>query len=384
MRGALLPNFVALALAGALLSPLPAVAQIAVESADLAPRETPFQGWGVYRQVTVDSGATKLRLTQLSTPVSLKVRLGARASLVLYGAYAKTEVGPDSGGAAKQSLSGMTDARAKLFVHSGGTVLSIGVGLPTGRHALTPIEDFVASVAATDLYGFRVRRMGEGLDAQAGLTHARELGPRGAVALGVAFLYRGSYKPSRGADTKYRPGAEVSASVGYDYSTPSTLLRFNATGRAYTKDQVDGVPVFRQGGAAVFEERWVARSAARLSNDFSMHQVLKAVSDFYGDGAGNPLSTTAENGSSFGAAERLEFNLGGGARLAALAEGTMYGKNDAGFESAHLLSFGGELSYAPSAHALARVMVRALTGAADPGDLKLSGMDISGSLRVVF
>ncbi|HVP38584.1 MAG TPA: hypothetical protein VMS93_05300 [Candidatus Saccharimonadales bacterium] len=374
----------ALAAAG-LLAAFPAAAQVAVESADLSPRQNPFNPWFVYRSVTVkDSLGAKTKYTQLSVPVSLKARLGQNLSVVMFGAFARTEVQPDSAGAASNSLSGLTDVRAKLFYHTGGTVISAGVSLPTGKHSLTSQEDVLAAVAATDVFGFRVRRLGEGFDTEVGVTHALEAGQSGALALGVAYLYKASYKPLEGSESTYRPGSELSASAGYDYSSPTTLLRLNATGRIFTKDQADGVPAFKQGATVVLEERWVARSAGRLSNDLSLVQVIKGSSDYYGGPGGAVLSGSAENGSSVGGAERLELEMSRGMRLALLADGTFYGKNATGFDSAHLLGFGGELALEPSSRALLRVMGKVLTGSADPGSVKLSGFDVGVSLRVLI
>ncbi len=384
LRNALSPAPAALA-AVALLLPAAASAQLSVESSDLTPRQSPWQGWGVFRSLTVkDSTGASTKVTQVSTPMSLKLRLSNNASVVVYSAFARTEVGPDSSGAAKRTLSGVTDTRAKLFLHTGSTVFSAGVSLPSGKHTLTSDEDLVASALSTDVFGFRVRRMGEGFDAQAGLTHALEAGDNGALALGVSYLYRGSFKPVDGSELSYRPGSELSASAGYDFNTPSTLLRLDAAVRVYTKDQSDGVPVFRQGTAFVLEERWVARTTGRITNDLALHQVLKGSSEFFSGSTGSTSAGTTENGSSFGAAERLEIQLGRATRFAALAEGDFYGKSDTGYDSAHLLSFGGELAWLPASTATVRLMARALTGSADPGSVKLSGFDVGGTLRVVF
>jgi hypothetical protein len=379
-----LPAALAAVLA-ALLPAAPAAAQVAVESSDLSPRVTPVTGWLTYRRITFqDSAGAKTNLNQFSAPVSIKARLARNLSVVLYGAFARTEVRQPVGGGPAQILSGLTDTRARLFYHRGGTVLSAGVSLPTGKHSLTAEEEQIAAVAATDVYGFRVRRLGEGVAAEAGVTHALEAGANGALAVGVAALYRGSFKPTAGSQSKYRPGSELSASVGYDYGTPTTLVRLNVAGRMYARDQADGVPVFRQGPALVLEERWVARPAGRLTNDVALHQVIKGTSDQFGGTGGTVASGSTENGSSFGGVERLELEAGRNLRLAAVAEGSFHGRNAAGFESAHLLGVGGEIIYRPSPRAQVRLMGKFLTGAADPGNIKLSGFDVGAVVRVAM
>ena len=355
----------------------------AIQSSDLTPRTTVWSPWGVFRSVTVkDSLGGETKATQMSVPMSLNLRLGKSLSAVLYGAYAQTKVAPKGG--TSTSLSGLTDVRARLFLRSGGgMVLSAGVSLPTGKHSLTAAEEPLAAVAANDVLGFRVRRYGEGVGAEFGLTRAFEAGSDGAFALGASAVYKGEYAPSEGSTARYKPGSELSVSAGYDHHTPSTLLRLNASGRLYTKDQAGGLNVFQQASQILLEERLVSTLGNHLNNDLSARQLLKGQNKLYSATADVPPTTT-DNGSNVGIVERLELESSSGLKLAATAEGSFYGKNDTGFDKAHLLGFGGEIGYAASSNALLRVAGKILTGTADPGQVKLSGFEGSATLRAAF
>jgi len=375
----------ALALAGLLLAiagALPARAQTSVDASSLSPRRSNFQPWFFYRSLKLtDSAGNETKLTQAAAPVSLNLRLGTGLSALFYGAFASTSEEPP--GFDKVSFSGLTDVRAKLF-YSGmeGTVFSLGVSLPTGKHALTTQEEPVADFAALDPLGFRVRRFGEGFNLEGGITRAFEAGENGAFALGVGYLAKGEYEYREGLASKYKPGSELSGSAGYDYRTPKTLLRVNAAFRTFTKDEAGGVKSFQQGSQVVLEERWVA-TGDNLSNDLALHQLLKGQSKTFGAGTDTPASQLS-NGSSFGVAERLEFEGSSGLRLAALADADFYGKSEGQYDSANLLGVGGEIGYAPSSRSMLRFQGRVLTGKIKPRDIKISGFEGGASVRVAF
>lgn len=354
-----------------------------VQGSDLTPRSTVWSPWGVFRSLTVkDSLGGETKASQMSTPMSLNLRLGRSLSAVFYGAYAQTKLEPKGG--TSTSLSGLTDIRARLFLRSGsGMVISAGVSLPTGKHSLTTAEETLAAVAANDVLGFRVRRYGEGVGAEFGLTRAFQAGSDGAFALGASAVYKGEYAPNEGSTAKYRPGSELSVSAGYDHHTPRTLVRLNASGRLYTKDQAGGLNVFKQAKQILLEERIVSTLGDHLNNDLSARQLLKGQDEFYSAKSDVPPTTT-DNGSSVGISDRLELETSSGLKLAAIGEGSFYGKNETGYEKAHLLGFGGEIGYAASKNTLVRVSGKILTGTADPGQVKLSGMEGAVTLRASF
>ncbi len=355
--------------------------QSALQSSDLSPRSNPWNPWVVFRSVTVkDSSGAESKITQTSTPMSLKARLGSHASAVLYGAFATTKL---ERGSVSNSMSGITDIRARMFVSTGSTVWSLGVSAPTGKHSLTDTEEQVANAAATDVLGFRVRRYGEGAAAEAGVTQALEVGRSGAIAIGGSFLYKAKFKPTMGSALEYQPGSAISASAGYDYRSAGTLLRLNASGRTFTKDKSDGASVFQQGAQIGLEERWVATLSRRVTHDLTLRQLIKQESKYY-SAATAQVNSTAENGSSVGFVDRIELELASGLQLASVVDAFFYGKNASGFEKAHLLGFGGEVGYAASRNANVRGYARALTGSADPGGVKLSGTEFGASLKLAF
>lgn len=358
------------------------------QAADLTPRSTVWSPWGVMRSLTVkDSLGHEAKVSQLSAPMSLNLRMGGNLSAVLYGAFAQTKLEPDSG--LSRTLSGITDVRARLFLRAGhGTIFTAGVSLPTGKHALTSEENVLAGLAAQDVLGFRIRRYGEGFGGEFGLTQAFAAGENGAFALGASGVYKSAYEPFVGSTSKYRPGSEISASAGYDYHTARMLLRLNASARLFAKDDTGGVSVFKQASQVLLEQRLVSEIGDRSSNDLYVRELIKGSDETY---ASTGVPNSRDNGANFAVTERLELTSASGFKVAGIGEANVYGKSATGLagglvgiDSAKMFGFGGEVGYEFSRNALFRVSGKMLTGSSDPGGIKLSGYEATASLRAAF
>jgi hypothetical protein len=64
-------------------------------------------------------------------------------------------------------------------------------------------------------FNFRTPSLGQGMDIQAGLNSAREMGDF-RVGYGVNYLLKGAYKPFDAVDDAYNPGDELGFSLGAD------------------------------------------------------------------------------------------------------------------------------------------------------------------------
>ncbi len=193
-------------------------------------------------------GKETASVSQFHLPVVATAGLGSRADLVLSGsgAFASTEK-------PSESLNGMTDVTAELFLRTPGNrfLLQAGVGLPTGKTELDGADTTVALRLAQPVLGFRAKDYGAGFNLSAGAAAALPLASGAKAGFGVGLVHRGSYTLFAGGGD-YRPAPEVSFSAGLDLegrseSGPAPLLRLDAVYRIFGKDELDGRTIFEEG-----------------------------------------------------------------------------------------------------------------------------------------
>ena len=115
------------------------------------------------------------------------------------------------------SLAGLSDLKLGghyLFLDD-RWLLTFGLNLPSGKSALKTEEFTVATVLTIPAFNFRTPSLGQGMDIQAGLNSAREMGDF-RVGYGVNYLLKGAYKPFDAVDDAYNPGDELGFSLGAD------------------------------------------------------------------------------------------------------------------------------------------------------------------------
>jgi len=153
------------------------------------------------------------KITEFAFPFSVVFPFGDKTKVYAITAPAFSNL--DTG--VKYSLGGLSDL--KIGGHSlmlnDKLLLTYGLNLPTGKHALTSEQYPVAGVLAMPAFNFRVPTMGQGLDVQAGLNGAGELGDF-VVGYGATFLMKGPFKPFDGVKDSYNPGDEITFALGAD------------------------------------------------------------------------------------------------------------------------------------------------------------------------
>lgn len=98
----------------------------------------------------------------------------------------------------------------------GSLVGSVDVELPTGKRELSPSELETTIAVSQNVYDFRVPSLGQGLGVNPSLTWAVPLGDDVMAGIGVAYHYRGAYRPFNQMDGDYDPGDEIEVFVGGD------------------------------------------------------------------------------------------------------------------------------------------------------------------------
>lgn len=176
----------------------------------------------------------------ISYPASDKLRFYAMTSP----AFSNLKTGVD------YSLGGMSDVKwgGHYLAFNDRWLLTFGMNLPTGKSALETEEYSVASVLVLPAFNFRVPSLGQGFDAQVGLSTAWEMGSM-VVGAGVSFLMKGGFKPFRNYDESYNPGEEITLSMGIDMGGVIADVLYTV----YTDDTWGDEKVFRSGNRIILQ-----------------------------------------------------------------------------------------------------------------------------------
>ncbi len=150
------------------------------------------------------------RITEIACPFSVIYPVSSRLQLYTVSGPAFTNLRAGQ----TYTLAGMSDIKlGGHFLFAGDAwLLTFGLNLPAGRSRLTPDEYTVATVACRSAFGLRVPSYGEGLDVQAGLSNAYEVGAF-RLGWGLSYLFKGSFAPFTTAETRYNPGDEVTITL---------------------------------------------------------------------------------------------------------------------------------------------------------------------------
>ena len=140
----------------------------------------------------------------------------------------------DLGPSEENRLSGVTDGKLSLNYYFPNRHYSAGLGLrlPTGESKLEPEEETVARQLAERIFGFRVKRYGEGTDVEARGGYVTALG-NATVSAGASYLVKGDFQILSAVD-----GSENTYEPGNEFSVLAT-----ARGRAWERDCLGQVRV---------------------------------------------------------------------------------------------------------------------------------------------
>jgi hypothetical protein len=326
------------------------------------------------------------RVTEWCFPVSFMLPLGTGAGL-----YALTfpAVSADLRSGGSRRLSGGSDLKlgGHALLFSDRVLLTAGVNVPSGKHALRSGEYAVASVLAQPAFTFRVPTLGQGLDFQAGLSGAFEW--RGLfVGCGTAYLKKGGFKPFLDADGTYDPGDEWSLTAGAE--KPASVLgrdvRFTADAlfSTYRDDRWGGVRVFRSGNRLLLQVRSLFR-VEPFDVTFSVRDRIRS-KNRVGSGPSLDPERRNMNGNQFEIAGSAVRAVRPGFSWRGLASFRNFSTNGYGAGGASLLGLGAGLRLD-----VASGRTLDLEGRYDAGSLRdgggsvaASGLSLSGGLEIAL
>lgn len=147
-------------------------------------------------------------------------------------------------------LTGFSDTKisAALVLGEEKALLNLGLNLPSGKAQLDPQTELpVAEKITNHALAMPMNYFGGGWDAGASLALAREMG-QWVLGGAVSGVYKGAYVPVAGAGS-YRPGAEISVSLGIDRLLSERDRIFGDVSYTwYDKDRLDGQKIFQADG----------------------------------------------------------------------------------------------------------------------------------------
>lgn len=285
---------------------------------------------------------------------------------------------------AQTNMSGLGDLRLQL-AHSFSRdrlLLSAGLNLPTGKKELDPDgERRIIEFLSRDYLSLPLRRYGEGFGFNLQAGGAAAAGPFKCGLSGV-YDYCGSYKPYEGSG-EYDPGDAVSlnatagtASGGIEYAGDFGFSLFGT-------DALDGADIYRQGPQ--FSARLTAtRPGEAYSATLGMRMVLRGRNKRYDLTDGAIESQLKKYGDEFDLFLRVGRTLGTGWKIGALAGTRQILSSEEALGRSSLLNFAFDLDKDLSRNLGLDLGVMYHTGSADGGDVDISGLQLSGGLKVSY
>jgi hypothetical protein len=182
----------------------------------------------------------------LVLPLSAEVPLGP-VQLGISGAFARGELTRADG--TRAEMSGLTDTELRVALPLLGQRLAVmGIlMLPTGSSTHSAAEAEVGSLVAADLLPFRIAYWGAGGGAGLGTSYRVQNGATG-LQVGLSYMVAREFEPLQEARFGYRPGNQLSASVGVEHRVgPSQKLGLQVILQHFGDDAVDGENLYRPG-----------------------------------------------------------------------------------------------------------------------------------------
>jgi hypothetical protein len=208
-----------------------------------------------YRRWSVDQDGVKSTVDQLAFPVYAMVSVRPDLDLSYLFTAASSGVSVEEG--EDNSLSGITDGKLGLTYYFPDHHWSAGLGLrvPTGESALDPEEETVAQALNDRIFGFPVRRYGEGTDVELRAAYATSLRPGVRAAGGIAYLIKGSFPILAPADSgaagsdesSYEPGNELSFAGRLRFQALDGDWTAQARVATFGTDELEGKPELSEG-----------------------------------------------------------------------------------------------------------------------------------------
>lgn len=150
----------------------------------------------------------------------------------------------------QNTLSGLSDTwlRSSYSFLNKRALVSLGLGLPTGKTKLDSTELILSTYLSQNAFKFRLPVFGQGLTISLGAMYAHPISEKATLGLGVNYVYRGKYKYSKLQTDTYDPGEQIGANLGFDYLVlPNLRSNIDLVFNYYTSDKLGNIKNFVSG-----------------------------------------------------------------------------------------------------------------------------------------
>jgi len=209
-----------------------------------------------YQRWTIDGGKNESTVEQASLPLFASIPITKELRLFFSESNAWSSWSDES-----ETLSGIGDAKLKASYNllENRVLLTGGISLPTGKNSLTAPESRVSNALYQEGLGFKVRRLGEGLNIDVGVAAADAVGYI-SFGGGVNYLFKGGYESvadslNSGDRIKYNPGDRITLTGGFDIRNLPFTWQNDAILTFFTPEKSGGKDSFQYGTEIILNSR---------------------------------------------------------------------------------------------------------------------------------
>ncbi len=187
------------------------------------------------------------QINEFSIPIAVYYPVNRSLSFYLKGNQANI-----SGDVAQ--LSGITDTQLSCNYHheASNLVFSLGLNLPSGMVELTSGQFLTSAYLSYNYFNFQVPSFGQGFNVCPGVTWAKSLSDNFVLGLGVAYQFKGQFKPIKGMTNAFDPGEELLITAGLDARlSPSTSVAADIIFTQFGADKIASQKVFVSGNSII-------------------------------------------------------------------------------------------------------------------------------------
>jgi hypothetical protein len=280
------------------------------------------------------------KVTEMSIPVMFIYPYSPKISL-----YAMTSpVSSNLEAGEKYSLSGLSDLKwgGHYLTLNDRLLITLGVNLPTGKHALEMEEYSVASALSVPAFNFRTPTLGQGFDVQLGANSAMEMGSM-VLGYGASYLMKGKFKPLKEYEDAYNPGDEITLTAGADKNASilgrDMQIRGDVLYTLYFDDTWGGEKVFKSGNRILIQ----LLSQFKLGSTDAGFFIRERIKGKNTTGSGKTYATERlnSNANQFEIQGWAWLSSGQNARLKGLVDVKLYSDSDFKTGGANLYGVGG-------------------------------------------
>jgi hypothetical protein len=329
----------------------------------------------------LDSQSESKSVSQISLPLFINLRPTDNLRLWIVDSFSSSSL--DKSGE-KNSLSGISDTKIKASysMFDQKFLFTLGANLPIGKADVDPKELELANLLYDEVLGFRVNKLGEGFDLNAGVAMALDSGPFGE-SWSLSYLRKGSYTNVKGNTSDYKPGDEFGFMWTFDMITSKTTLNMDIGHTRYGSDEVNGVKSFKE-GSEIRGKILVKYRVDPVILGLSLADIFRMKNQI--EGANNKLTAEEKNshGNRFDTTLTSQYLISRQLSVTPFTGLTTVADNGYGKGGAFIWNVGGSIQFAPNRDSSVSLNVKYLKGNMESGDVDVSGFEVGSVILVKF